>query len=404
MSATLRIMSVRFGCAGIACLLLPACQSQEEFQTSEADAPSFFQPQPMLATGSDHTITLFGEVPGVPNYGFESRAAVSLRQHSFPAEGSDFDPMVSRDGQQIIFASSRHTLTPDIYYKDVDGIAVTQLTTDPSSDVQPSWSPDGRRVAFASDRTGNWDIWVINLDGQQPVQVTSTSAHEVHPTWSPDGKWLVFCSMPERGGQWELWLASPETGARKKFIGYGLFPEWAPHSNNILFQRARRRGTRWFSIWKMQIVNGEPRMPTELVSSSDYALILPTWSPDEKQIAYCAVESVPSLPGAKRSPLQRADIWMVDADGRGPVRLTDGVGANYAPTWSTGGRIFFCSDRSADASQESVWSVVPLRAPMAAKPADPNNVYSRTDQQRADELRKIDDVPHAQTVSFPDKQ
>ncbi len=111
-------------------------------------------PRPTLVAAGDPQMTLFGEIPGVPTYEFESRAAISLRQHSYPSEGSDFDPSMSRDGKRMIFASTRHSMTPNIYYKDVDGVAVVQLTTDPASDVQPCFSPDGRRVAFASDRTG----------------------------------------------------------------------------------------------------------------------------------------------------------------------------------------------------------------------------------------------------------
>ena len=374
----------------------------DEVATVETPAPGPARPQ--LTSGGDSAITLFGEIPDVPVYDFESRAAVSLRQHSFPSEGSDFDPSVDRYGHQMVFSSTRHSLTPDIYMKDVDGVAVTQMTTDPASDIHPCLSSDGRRLAYASDRSGNWDIWVVSIDGHQPIQVTTSESHEVHPTWSPDGKYLVFCSMPERGGQWELWLASPEEGAVKKFIGYGLFPEWAPNTDTILYQRARRRGSRWFSLWTLKIVNGEPRMPTEILSSPEHAMILPTWSPDEKQIAYVAVENVPSVTQGTRNPMQRADVWMVDTDGRGKVRLTDGIGANYAPTWSKEGRIFFTSDRTGDGKREAIWSVIPLRAPMAAREAETNEMFSRSDEERADQLRDNDEEQgRIQTVGWPNE-
>ncbi len=354
-----------------------------------------------LAAGTDPGITRFGDIPGVPTYEFESRAAISLRQHSYPSEGSDFDPAVSRDGQIVVFASTRHSLNPDVYYKPVDSVSVIQLTADPASDVQPAFSPDGQRVAFASDRTGNWDIWVVNIDGQQPIQVTTGEAHEVHPSWSPDGSQLVFCSMPERGGQWELWLASAEAGAVKKFIGYGLFPEWAPSSDTILYQRARRRGTHWFSLWTLKLVGGEPRMPTEILSSPEHAMILPAWSSDETQVAYCAVQrSEQPMEAAAGRPLQRSDVWMVDIDGRGRVRLTDGLAANYSPTWASTGRIFFTTDR-AGGGQESIWSVVPLRGPMAADAAVLPDRFGRTHAERAAELRDQNTDSNLRTVGFP---
>jgi TolB protein len=354
-------------------------------------------PQPMLAAAGDPHITLFGELPNVPSFEFESRAAIALRQHSFPSEGSDFDPSVSRDGSTMIFASTRHSMHPDLYMKDVDGVAVTQLTSDPSSDVQPTLSPDGHRVAFTSDRNGNWDIWVVNIDGQQPVQVTTTTAHEVHPSWSPDGRNLVFCSMPERGGQWELWVASAEAGAIKKFIGYGLFPEWSPANDTIVFQRARRRGSRWFSLWTLTLVNGEPRMPTEILSSAEHALILPTWSPEGDRVSYCTVESVAGLDGYASGPLQRADVWMVDGDGRGRVRLTDGIGSNYAPVWSNEGRVFFTSNRD-NQGREGIWSVIPLRAPMAAQARSDGMPGGRTHAERAGDVQGAKQV---ETVGYP---
>lgn len=391
------------GTALLMVCLFAGCRQTDEPVSTVAAGKEFTPPppRPTLAAAGDPQMTLFGEIPGVPTYQFESRAAVSLRQHSYPSEGSDFDPSISRDGTKMIFASTRHSLNPDIYYKDADGVAVVQLTADPASDVQPCFSPDGRRVAYASDRSGNWDIWVVNLDGHQAIQVTSNAAHEVHATWSPDGKQLVFCSMPERGGQWELWLASAEAGAVKRFIGYGLFPEWAPNSNTILYQRARRRGTRWFSLWTVALINNEPRMPTEIVSSPEHAMILPTWSPDEKQIAYCTVENVPQVMRDARNPLQRADIWMVDVDGRGKIRLSDGVGSNYAPTWSDLGRIYFTSDRASAGDNESIWSVIPLRAPMAERQRPRNDSYSRSDESRADELLQHEKPPRVEIAGFP---
>ncbi len=393
---TILRLRVRVLCVLTVCGFIVGCGSKKDVQTVENSPP-----QPVLAAATDPQITLFGELPGTPTSDYEARELISLRQNTYPPEGSDFDPCVSRDGKWLVYASTRHSLIPDLYMQDVDGVAITQLTSDPASDVQPAISPDGHRVAFASDRSGNWDVWVINVDGQQPIQVTTGSAQEVHPSWSPDGKQLVFCSLPERGGQWELWTASAEAGAIKKFIGYGLFPEWAPKSNTILFQRARRRGSHWFSLWTLTLVNGEPRMPTEILSSAEHAMILPTWSPDEKQVAYCAVESATPEPNETRNPLSKADLWLADADGRGQTRLSDGVGANYSPCWSSLGRIYFCSNRSNHNSQENIWSIVPLRAPMAQVPSQEKSVANRTDQQRANEVQKQTDTGHVETVAMP---
>jgi TolB protein len=255
-----------------------------------------------------------------------------------------------------------------LYLKSVDGLAVTQLTSDRASDVQPVFSPDDTRVAFASDRASNWDIWVIRLDGGQPIQITDGLADEIHPSWSPDGRKLVYCSQPAQGGPWELWITEADGGSMRKFIGYGLFPQWSPVGDTILFQRSRERGSRVFSIWTLTLVDGEPRYPTEIASSPHQALTLPTWDRDGRRIAFTSVEDVVGDDSPKTSaPRQQLDIWLMSADGSGKVRLTDGHSANFAPAFSPDGRLFFTTDRS---GRENIWSLVPMGTGAAAEPGD----------------------------------
>jgi Tol biopolymer transport system component len=258
-----------------------------------------------------------------------------------------------------VFSSTRHNLMADIYAKAVDGTAVTQLTGDPASDVQPAFSPDDAQVAFASDRAGSWDIWVMNVDGGPPVQITSDPAEEVHPSWSPRGSQVVYSSLSSRGGQWELWIADTDGGSGKKFIGYGLFPTWSPEGDKILYQRARERGSNLFSIWTVTLVDGEPRYPTELASSAHEAFVLPAWSEDGRHIVFSSIDHTATDELALPSSVRRMDIWIMSADGRGKVRLTDGHTSNHAPVFSPDGRLFFTTNR---AGFENIWSLFPGRS------------------------------------------
>ncbi len=340
--------------AGVIVLCVWGCDS-----TPPSDATLVMVEQrtrPTLTASASPEITLFGGLSGRGAAPYSGRAGSPLLQHSFTREGGDFDCQVDRDGSRFVFSSTRHSDTPDIYMKSLNGTAVVRVTSDPSADVHPALSPDGSRLAFASKRTGNWDIWIVNLDGQQPVQVTSTPMDEVHPSWSSDGSTLVYSARPRTTGEWELWIVAAEADSASTFIGYGLFPEWSPVDDRILYQRARQRGSHWFSIWTVEMVNGEPRYPTEVASSSDYALILPAWSRDGQRIAYSTATNLPPIDPEFGTIYESSDVWVMDTDGGSRIRLTDGQSVNFMPAWAPDGRVLFTSMRS---GHENIWSAMP---------------------------------------------
>lgn len=297
------------------------------------------------------------------------------------AHGADFDPCVSRDGRWIAFASTQHRETADIYIKQIDGRTITQLTADPAHDVMPAISPDGKRIAFASDRNGNWDIYLMSTSGGQAVQVTSDPADELHPSWSPDGSRLVFCRLGEVSGRWELWVTDTAGGSTTEFIGYGLFPEWCPVAHTgadgrckILFQRSRERGDRAFSLWTVDYRPGDTSSPTEIVSSRDSALINASWSPDGQRIVYASLNFRDADSATTPSGTPASDLWIVGVDGSGKVALTGGRFMNLMPAWGNGGRIFFVSDRT---GVSNIWSIGTDKAILAATGHQPEHTNNR---------------------------
>jgi TolB protein len=192
----------------------------------------------------------------------------------------------------------------------------------------------------------------MDADGKNVVQVTSGPMHDMHPSFAPDGKRLVYCSTGGRGGQWELWTVDLETNV-KRMVGFGVFPSWSPDPtrDRIAYQRARARGSRWFSLWTLELIDGEARNVTEIAMSTNAAVVTPVWSPDGRQLAFSTI--VEPAKNATGKPSGQQDVWTINADGTNRRRLTDGKGVNATPYWGTGERVYFVSDRG---GTECIWS------------------------------------------------
>ena len=110
--------------------------------------------------------------------------------------------------------------------------ALTRLTFDGGLQTDVTWSPDGRSIAYTSDKSGNFDIWVQSIDTGEVRQVTKSPAHDRQPTWSPNGNTIVFRSDREGGG---LFAVPAGGGAERRLTSFGVRPRWAPDGSRILF-------------------------------------------------------------------------------------------------------------------------------------------------------------------------
>ncbi|MFH0910073.1 MAG: hypothetical protein V1918_00975 [Planctomycetota bacterium] len=310
----------------------------------------------------------------------------AIAQQTFAEAGGDFDVDVDRTGERMIFSTTRYGRNPEIVIQSIKGTAVTLFTGDPASDMMPKFNPDGTQVVWCSNRYGNWDLLLCPSDrtpNTRPQQLTQSTEDEIHPTWSPDGRMLAFSRYNAMDGLWRIWVLNLENRYLSA-ITEGLFPEFRPlvepaakgkTTYTLLYQKHRKRDIPWYSVWSIPIVmNADGAVevagpPTEIVANDQWAAINPCWSPDGEYVAFAAVRKSPVAQWEARI-YKADDIWVVRRDGADLTQITSHAAPDWGPCWARdpesparAGRLYFDSLRN---GHENIWSVRPIIAGLVA--------------------------------------
>ena len=221
----------------------------------------------------------------------------------------------------------------EIYVMNADGSGgLTRLTDNDATDWDTTWSPDGRRIAFASYRDGNWEIYATNADGSGGLmRLTDNDASDRFPAWSPDGRRIAFESY--RNGNWEIYATNADgSGGLTRLTDNDAsdrFPAWSPDGRRIAFESYRDGN------WEIYAMNADGSGGLTRLTDNDADDRVPTWSPDGRRIAFESDRD------------GNWEIYTMNADGSGGLtRLTDNDASDGFPAWSPSGqRIAFESYR-----------------------------------------------------------
>ncbi|HET8546388.1 MAG TPA: hypothetical protein VFL57_00210 [Bryobacteraceae bacterium] len=191
----------------------------------------------------------------------------------------------------------------DIWTANDDGTNVQRITAHGARDVYPRWSPDGRSIAFSSDRNGNLDVYIVPAEGGQPRQLTFHSADDNVLAWSPDSKQILFSSNRNEDFMPKLYTVPAEGGLeRSAGPDIGLWGTYSPDGTKLAINR--KSGSYWRKYYR----------------------------------------------GAFQS-----DVTVMDIASRKFTDLTDFDGIDSWPVWARDGHIYFVSDREGDIS--NIWRV-----------------------------------------------
>jgi len=335
--------------------------------------------------GGTFVIDLLGSLWTFPGHG---GAATKITEELIEARQPSFSPQST----SIVFQGFKDNDGWDLWSIQPDGSKAKRLTSGPYDDMEPQWSHDGTKVAFSSDRNGNFDVWILDVASGAVRSLTKDTAQDHAPAWSPDDSEIAFVrqEVPPPGGGTpapravSIQAINIATGGERQLAsleGRVGPPSWSPDGKQVIYNVISEGSSRlemggqnvvtgedvfparvqWTSsgeflyaadgVIKRRTVDGSRVQPVEFTvtiplnpttythKKYDFAnkaprsaqgIVRPTISPDGKQVAFAAL----------------GDLWLMDI-GATPKRLTNDPFIDTDPAWSPDStRLVFSSDRA----------------------------------------------------------
>jgi len=243
---------------------------------------------------------------------------------------------------RIAFATDRDD-NWEIYVMNSDGTNAHNISNHPGIDTYPAWSPDGSKIAFQTERDGNLEIYVMNSDGSDPVRLTNDVGKDLWPEWSPDGEKISFTS--DRRGTLSIWTMNPDGTEVEDFTGSFIHSRWAtwePKSRRIAYQ-----SDLGVSVVKADGTDSQRIIDNDVFFDGFFVGWL-NWSPDGQRLAMISNHQ-------ERTTFTR-NLYTSELDGLRFRRLYPiASGSPYErPTWSPDGEWIVYAIQASD---EGGWDI-----------------------------------------------
>ncbi|HXQ36254.1 MAG TPA: hypothetical protein VN843_19740, partial [Anaerolineales bacterium] len=239
-----------------------------------------------------------------------------------PTAAEQFIPVVPKNAEEIVILSLEEDGYAHLFAYIPDKLPLTRLTSGDWDDITPSPSPDGEKIAFASNRNGFWDLYLLDLSSNDITQLTDTPGYEGAPTWSPDSSFLAFESYVEEEENLEIVVGpagNPLNDAVRLTTSFAAdhSPAWAPDGRHIAFvsdgevilaDLDRTDSSRFQNLSN-----------TDIASESH-----PVWSPDGQRLAWAS----------SSQNIGRSGIYVWDAIRNVPATW---IGDGDWPAWNASG-------------------------------------------------------------------
>jgi Tol biopolymer transport system component/DNA-binding winged helix-turn-helix (wHTH) protein len=215
-----------------------------------------------------------------------------------------------------------------------------RVTTRVGVNTWPALSPDGRTVAYVSDRTGSLEIYIAGLaPGSREIAITSDGMQNLQPAWSPDGQSIAYHSRARRG----IWIVPGTGGVPRQLVEFGSGPAWSPDGQVLVFTSDAGGMAAQSTLWSVRS-DGTERKELTRIGQPPGGHREPAWPRDGKSVVF----------GVSRGGWGQ-EVWIVPAAGGTPLRVAAPFLGGFHPQFTPEGRALYWGSASTGSSGGSLW-------------------------------------------------